>query len=75
MQEIAQGGKRPASKLSFSIKERSNNDEIRGKYLPPCLVHHVTEWANLKYAIQVAKIMDILMLLRFGVIIIKDLKI
>jgi hypothetical protein len=54
MQEIDQGGNWPASQLSFSAKERSNNDEIRGTYLHPCLIHHLTEWANIKYPIHVA---------------------
>jgi hypothetical protein len=34
------------------------NLELRGSYIHPKLVHHVAEWANLKYAVKVGKIMD-----------------
>jgi hypothetical protein len=58
MHEIDQAGKMAASQLSFLVTERNNNDEIRGTYLYPCLVYHVTERANLRYDIQVAKRRD-----------------
>jgi predicted nucleic acid-binding Zn-ribbon protein len=42
--------------LWFIINKDEN--ELRGSYIHPKLVHHVAEWADLKYAVKVGKIMD-----------------
>jgi hypothetical protein len=54
-EEIAFGEKTPDSKLWFVA---SVSNDLRGSYIHPKLVHHVAEWADLKYAIRVGRIMD-----------------